>query len=64
MKNILDKDYQPRDTKEAQYGYDQMAKGFSEGYHRGLEEGYNRAGKPELCHCHCCRSHGEYCRLY
>lgn len=53
--------YQPRDSKEAQYGIDQMAIGFSQGYHKGLQEGFAKARYPERCHCCNCRSHGELC---
>lgn len=59
---FFEKDYQPRDAKEAQYGVEQMSKGFSKGYHQGLQEGFVKSRYPELCHCHCCRSHGELCR--
>jgi flagellar biosynthesis/type III secretory pathway protein FliH len=38
-------------------------KGFYEGYHRGLKEGYAVARFPERCHCSHCRSHGEWCKL-
>ena len=61
MKDIFNKEYQPRDLKEAEYGKDQMTKGFSFGYHRGLEEGFTKARYPEICHCHKCHSHGECC---
>lgn len=59
----MENEYQPRDVKEAQYGIDQMAKGFSKGYHQGLKEGYAKARYPEICHCSHCYSHGEMCKL-
>lgn len=51
----------PTTVKEVQYGIDQMAKGFADGYHKGLKEGYSRARYPEICHCCHCRSHGQWC---
>lgn len=58
---LMNETYQPRDVKEAQYGIDQMGKGFSQGYHQGLKEGYVVSRYPERCHCCHCRNHGELC---
>lgn len=56
-------EYEPRDLKEAQYGIDQMAKGYGKGYHEGLIEGFRKAKYPEICHCYVCHSHGEMCKI-
>lgn len=54
---------QPKSVDEAKYGEQMMAKGFAEGYHLGLREGYATAKYPEKCHCGYCRNHGELCNL-
>ena len=56
-------EYRPRDIKEAQYGIDEMSKGFAKGYHQGLQEGYIKSRYPEICHCSQCHSHGEICNI-
>lgn len=58
----MEKENSPRDIKEAEYGQEQMAKGFAKGYHMGLQEGFTKARYPEICHCSVCHSHGEMCK--